>query len=82
MSFGADYKEQCRSRKSMRNDRRIEKTRYSVHLSEELISRARRAAFWSRETVSNMAEAGLRAEVERLEQINGGPFAAITTEEP
>ena len=57
---------------------RVQKARFTFHLPEDLMERAKNAAFWSspRVTLASMAEAGLRAELERLEKKNGGPFKA------
>jgi len=57
---------------------RVLKARFTFHLPEDLMERAKNAAFWSspRVTLASMAEAGLRAELERLEKKNGGPFKA------
>lgn len=55
---------------------RVLKARFTFHLPEDLMNRAKNAAFWvsPRITLASMAEAGLRAELERLEKKNGGPF--------
>lgn len=57
---------------------RVPKARFTFHLPEDLMERAKNAAFWSspRVTLASMAEAGLRAELERLEKKNGGAFKA------
>ena len=57
---------------------RVQKARFTFHLPEDLMERAKNAAFWSspRVTLASMAEAGLRAELDRLEKKNGGPFKA------
>ena len=57
---------------------RVQKARFTFHLPEDLMERAKNAAYWSspRVTLASMAEAGLRAELERLEKKNGGPFKA------
>lgn len=57
---------------------RVPKARFTFHLPEDLMERAKNAAFWSspRVTLASMAEAGLRAELDRLEKKNGGPFKA------
>jgi hypothetical protein len=55
---------------------RVQKARFTFHLPEDLMERAKNVAFWSspRVTLASMAEAGLRAEVERMEKKNGGAF--------
>lgn len=57
---------------------RIPKARFTFHLPEALMERAKNAAFWTspRVTLASMAEAGLRAELDRLEKKNGGPYKA------
>lgn len=57
---------------------RVQKARFTFHLPEDLMERAKNAAFWSspRVTLASMAEAGLRAELDRLEKKNGGAFKA------
>jgi len=57
---------------------RVQKARFTFHLPEDLMERAKNAAFWSspRVTLASMAEAGLRAELERMEKKNGGAFKA------
>ena len=57
---------------------RVPKARFTFHLPEDLMERAKNAAFWSspRVTLASMAEAGLRAELDRLEKKNGGAFKA------
>ena len=51
---------------------RVQKARFTFHLPEDLMARAKNAAYWSspRVTLASMAEAGLRAELERLEKKN------------
>jgi hypothetical protein len=57
---------------------RVQKSRFTFHLPEDLMERLKNAVFWSgpRVTLAGLAEAGLRAELERLEKKNGGPFKA------
>ena len=57
---------------------RVQKARFTFHLPEDLMERAKNAAYWSspRVTLASMAEAGLRAELDRLEKKNGGAFKA------
>jgi hypothetical protein len=56
--------------------KRVKKARFTFHLPEDLMERAKNAAYWSspRVTLASMAEAGLRAELERMEKKNGGAF--------
>ena len=53
------------------------KERYTLHLPVELMERAKNAAYWTPGlTLAGLAEAGIRAEVERIEKKNHGAFKA------
>jgi hypothetical protein len=52
------------------------KDRYTLHLPVELMERAKNAAYWTPGlTLAGLAEAGIRAELERVEKKHG-PFKA------
>lgn len=52
------------------------KDRYTLHLPVELMERAKNAAYWTPGlTLAGLAEAGIRAELERIEKKHG-PFKA------
>jgi hypothetical protein len=46
----------------------------TTDLPPSLYDYARDAAYWRRETLTEIVERALRAELERVEQENGGPF--------
>lgn len=52
------------------------KDRFTLHLPVELMERAKNAAYWTPGlTLAGLAEAGIRAELERVEKKHG-PFKA------
>jgi hypothetical protein len=52
------------------------KARYTLHLPTELMERAKNASYWTPGlTLAGLAEAGIRAELERIEKKHG-PFKA------
>jgi post-segregation antitoxin (ccd killing protein) len=54
---------------------KVEKARQTLHLPVDLVERAKDTVYWTPGlTLAALAEAGLRAEVERHEKKNGGPF--------
>jgi hypothetical protein len=57
-----------------------EKSRYTLHLPVELMERAKNAAYWTPGlTLGGLAEAGIRANLERIEKKHG-PFKARESE--
>jgi hypothetical protein len=51
------------------------KSRFTLHLSIGLMDRAKNASYWTPGlSLAGLAEAGIRAEVERLEKAHGKPF--------
>ena len=61
--------------------RRAGKERLTVHLSVDVIERAKNAVFWSPGlTLAGLAENALRKALEALEKANGGPFASRKAE--
>lgn len=53
------------------------KARYTLHLPVDLMERAKNASYWTPGlTLAALAEAGIRAEVERLEKAHGKRFKA------
>ena len=57
------------------------KERFTVHLSTELIERARNAVFWTPGlTLAALTEKALEATLDRLEEEQGEPFSARTAE--
>lgn len=52
--------------------RGVTKERYTLHLPVELMERAKNAAYWTPGlTLAGLAEAGIRAELERIEKKHG-----------
>ncbi len=53
------------------------KARYTLHLPVDLMDRAKNASYWTPGlTLASLAEAGIRAELERLEKAHGKRFKA------
>lgn len=53
------------------------KARYTLHLPVDLMERAKNASYWTPGlSLAALAEAGIRAEVERLEKAHGKRFKA------
>lgn len=51
------------------------KARYTLHLPVDLMDRAKNASYWTPGlTLAALAEAGIRAELERLEKAHGKRF--------
>jgi hypothetical protein len=56
--------------------RTVRKERLTVHLSVDVIERAKNAVFWTPGlTLARMAEEALQKALEGLEKAHGGPFA-------
>jgi hypothetical protein len=54
---------------------RVKKNRYTLHLPVDLTERAKNASYWTPgPSLAGLAEAGIRAEVDRLEKKHGGAF--------
>jgi len=61
-------------------DRRAKK-RLTVHLSVDVVNRAKNAVYWSPGlTLAGLAETAFLKVLEELEKENGGPFPARTAE--
>jgi hypothetical protein len=60
--------------KKPNNGTKPRKEKMTVVIPDELLERVRNAAYWSRESLADLAEEGLRLVVQRLERENGGPF--------
>ena len=51
------------------------RSRHTLHLSDELMERARNISYWTPGlSLSDLSETAIRKEVERLEKKNGGPY--------
>lgn len=63
-------------RKPAEKTKAATKDRYTLHLPVDIMERAKNAAYWTPGlTLAGLAEAGIRAELERIEKKNG-PFKA------
>jgi hypothetical protein len=66
-----------KARKMPAKPRTAEKARYTLHLPVEIMERAKNASYWTPGlTLAALAEAGILAEVERLEKAHGKRFKA------
>ncbi len=62
--------------------REDKKERYTLNLPASLIEQARNASWHTRKPLTQIAEDGLRRELQRLEKENGGPFPRRTSSLP